>query len=305
MVGWLLATLAITAAAVEPSLELDVTAAAVTVGDHVDVRVHARGGEDWLWGDLTVRVDQQGAWAVVGGPVELSGSRPPVWSVTLAAMETGELELPELSVGARMPGGEGRTISATDRPVVTVASVLPPEGEAEPAPLRNPLGVHGLPWEWLVPILIVLIPAMALQYWWLNRRRGADDDLFDSHLPPIEQFEKLADELTSQVGVVAADELCDRLAGGYRRYLERRTGEPTLEMTSFEMRVLARARSWPETTQRSIHRVMQVVDSVRFGRRRVPEGELGQAVAAALEGAHDLERHLTPTDGEDELEAVS
>jgi hypothetical protein len=152
---------------------------------------------------------------------------------------------------------------------------------------------------------MVLIPALALQYWWLNRRRRRHDGELEAQLPPIEQFEKLAAELASNVGVVPAEELCDRLAGGYRRYLERRTGDPTAEMTSFEMRVLARARQWPETTQRSIHRVMQVVDGVRFGRRVVPEGELSQAVSSAVEGAHGLERHLTPADEGDELEAVS
>jgi hypothetical protein len=186
-----------------------------------------------------------------------------------------------------------------------VASVLPPEGEAEPAPLRNPLGVHGLPWEWFVPILLVLVPALAAQYWWLSRRRRVAEDDVDAHLPPLEQFEKLAGELSAGVGVSPAEEICDRLAGGYRRYLERRTGDPTLEMTSFEMRVLARRRSWPEATQRSIQRVMGVVDGVRFGRRSVPGAELDQAVAAALDGAHALERHLAPADDDGELEAAS
>jgi len=301
----LLLALGAPAGAVEPSLDITVPKGAVTVGDRVVVRVQARGGEAWLWGDLTVRVARGGRWAVVDGPLEIGGSRPPAWSVTLAPMETGELDLPELVVSARPPDGEARSVAANETSAVNVASVLPPEGEAEPAPLRNPLGVHGLPWEWLVPILIVLIPALAAQYWWLKRRRRGVDAEVDAHLPPLEQFEKLATELAAGVGAVPATDLCDRLAGGFRRYLERRTGEPTLEMTSFEMRVLARARRWPEATQRALHRVMQVVDGVRFGRRSVPGAELGQAVSAALDGARELELHLAPADRASELEAVS
>jgi hypothetical protein len=75
-------------------------------------------------------------------------------------------------------------------------------------------------------------------------------------------------------------------------------------MTSFELRLLARRLGWPEPVQRGIHRVMQVVDGVRFGRRPAAGGELRQAVDVALDTARGLEAHLAPT-AADDLEVAS
>ena len=93
-------------------------------------------------------------------------------------------------------------------------------------------------------------------------------------LPPLAELEALASELEERVGREPADGVCDRLAAGLRHYLERRTGEPAEEMTSFELRLLARDRGWPETTQRLVQRVMGVADGIRFGRRPSTDEEL-------------------------------
>jgi hypothetical protein len=289
----------------QPMLEVSVPDVAVTVGDRVPVRVQARGGDDWMWGDLTVTVAGGDRWAVVDGPHEMAGARPPAWTVALAPLAVGKLELPRMSVSVRPPDGEPRIVAVEDQAVVEVASVLPPEEEVPPAPLRDPLGVHGLPWEWLVPILIVLIPALALQYWWLKRRgERVDGDSYED-LPPLEQFTRLAADLDAGVGTIPSEAVCDGLAGGFRRYLERRTGEPAQEMTSFELRALARKREWPESVQRCIHRVMEVVDGIRFGRSRVPDAELRQTLTTALDGARELERSLVPEDDATSMEAAS
>jgi hypothetical protein len=279
-------------AAEEPSLELRVPEATVSVGDQVPVKVIARGGDDWMWGELVIRVTTGGPWELVAGPRTIVGSRPPAWELTLVPMAVGEEEMPEMSVTARPPEGEPKTIAMAEPPVVNIASVLPPEGEADPSPMRDPLGVRGFPWEWIVPILIVLLPALALQNWWLRRRRGVVDGEEESRLPPIEQLEALAGRLREEVGREPADELCDRLAAGFRHFLERRTGEPALEMTSFELRGLARSATWPDAVQRGVQRVMGVVDGVRYGRRRVGEAELRRAIDEAVESGSGLDRYL-------------
>lgn len=287
----------------DPSLVVSAPSQTVTVGDRIPVTVTARGEGPWLWGELTVKVAADGQWAVVDGPNEVVGARPPAWQLTLAPMATGSLPLPEMATTARLPDGDPQVVTAAAGPTVEVASVLPPDGEVEPAPLRDPVGVHGLPWEWVLPILIVLVPALAIQYWWLRRRRVATATGDEAALPPFEQLEQLARDLDGALATAPAEVVCDRLAGGFRRYLERRTGEPACEMTSFELRVAARRLGWPEGVQRGIHRVMQVVDGVRFGRRGAAEGELRQAVSTAVEAARGLEIHLTPA--ADELEAAS
>ncbi len=304
---WVLLVLAVAtgARAADPTIEVDLPGATVTVGDRVPVSVQARGGDGWLWGDLTVQVAGSDEWAVVDGPHEVVGSRPPAWTFALAPLAVGELALPAIKVTVRPPDGEVQTLTAGGNMAVEVASVLPPDEEVPPAPLRDPLGVHGLPWEWLVPILIVLIPALAAQHWWLRRRRGSSIDGTGEDLPPLEQLTRLAGELDSRLGVLSPEVACDQLAGGFRRYLERRTGEPAQEMTSFELRVLARARRWPEGVQRSIHRVMGIVDGVRFGRSRIPDAELRQAIFMAVDGARELELFLAPTADEESVEAAS
>jgi hypothetical protein len=287
----LAALAAVVAAAAEPSLEVRVPDAVVSVGDRVPVKVTARGGEGWLWGELQLKLASGGPWEVVDGPRTIIGSRPPSWELTLVPMEIGEEPIPELGVSVRPPEGEPKIIGVAQPPVVTVASVLPPEGEADPSPMRDPLGVRGFPWEWLVPILIALLPALALQHWWL-RRRGTRSEDVESALPPMEQLELLAGELREGVGRTPVEELCDRLAGGFRRFLERRTGEPAQEMTSFELRGLARSGGWPDAVQHGVQRIMGVVDGVRFGRRRVAEGELQQAIDEAVDCGRSLESFL-------------
>lgn len=292
-----------TALAEAPVLEARVPDATVTVGDRVPVRVQGRGEAALLWGELAVSSPPGGPWAVVDGPNQVAGARPPAWELTLAPMATGSIPLPEMLVTVRSPDGDSSTVALAGAPSVEVASVLPPGEQVEPAPLREPIGVHGLPWEWLVPILIVLIPALALQHWWLRRRRGAPDEASVTAIPPAEELEALARELELAVGRQPEPVLCDRLAAGLRRYLERRTGEPAREMTSFELRAAARRLAWPEAVQRGIHRVMQVVDGVRFGRRGVADAELRQAITTAVDTARAIEDHLAPPAGE--LEAAS
>jgi hypothetical protein len=299
----LASTLAAAGSAAQPALEVTAAAGPVAVGDRVPVRVQARG-EDGMWGDLTVRVTADGPWAVVDGPHEIDGARPPAWELVLVPLRVDRLELPEMTATLRTGDGQVQSVEPAEVATVTVASVLPPDEEVAPAPLRAPLGTHGFPWEWAVPILLVLVPALALQHWWLRRRRAVETGE-DSFLPPLEQLEALTAELSADAATIPSQIFCDRLASGFRRFLERRTGDPALEMTSFELRVLARNRRWPEPVQRAMHRVLEVVDGVRFGRRSVPHPELVQAAATALDGGRALERHLAPAATEDPVEAAS
>jgi hypothetical protein len=111
-------------------------------------------------------------------------------------------------------------------------------------------------------------------------------------LPPLEELEKAMAELRSRVGRDPVAGLCDGLAGSLRRFLERRTGEAALEMTTVELRQLARRREWQQQTQTNIHRVMSLADSVRFGRRPVAERDLSEAAENCVEAGRELEREL-------------
>jgi hypothetical protein len=279
--------------AAEPAaLDVAVPDASFRVGDRVPVRVSARGGEDLMWGELRVGIESGGPWAVVESPREVTGARPPVWELVLAPMATGELALPAIAAGIRSGDGEAGEVGPADLPTVDVLSVLPEDQEAQPAPMRDPLGVSGFPWEWLLPLAVPVLGAAAALAWWGRRRRRGGMAAVAAELTPFDELSALLDRLDGRVGREPAESICDRLAGGLRCYLERASGEPAEEMTSFELRLLARAREWPEPVQRGIQAVMNIADRVRFGRFPADDLELRRAIGSGREVARCLEEHL-------------
>lgn len=276
----------------EPSLDLEIVQSSVRVGDRVEVVASARGGDGWLWGDLTVELEPGGPWELMAPPAAITGVRPPAWKLALAPMALGDQTLPEITVSARSSEGETSRIACPEPPSVSVVSVLSGEEEDQaPAPLRDPIGVHGLPWEWILPACGVLLPLLVGAIWWWRGRGRPSEDL-RVVLPPLNELESLVADLRQRVGREPADGICDRLAAGLRRFLERRTGEPAEEMTSFELRLLARRRGWPENTQRTLQQVMGIADGVRFSRRPSTDDELRRAIDLAWEAARTVEAFL-------------
>ena len=184
---------------------------------------------------------------------------------------------------------------------MTVESVLPSDDEVESAPLRDPMGISGFPWGWVVPLAIPLLGLIAAIIGWGRRRRGSAVPQTASLLPPLSELETLLLELDSKVGREPAEGICDRLAAGMRRYLERRSGQPAEEMTSFELRVMARGFGWPDAVQRGVQVVLAVADGVRFGRFPTDEAELRNSISTTRETAGELDSFLV---AEEEREAV-
>lgn len=298
LVGFVLLGCVASVAADEPSLELEISQSSVRVGDHVEVLASARGGEGWLWGELTVALEPAGPWELVDGPVAVPETRPPVWKLTLAPMELGDRVVPSIAVSVRSPDGEAVDISSDDKPTVSVVSILSgEEGDAASAPMRDPVGVRGFPWEWILPVAVVLLPLLAgVVWWWRGRGRSGTAD--QPMLAPLAELELVVAELEKRIGREPPAGICDGLAAGLRRYLERRTGEPAEEMTSFELRLLARRRGWPEGAQRLVQRVMELADGVRFGRRPSTDDDLRAAAGGALDTARMVETFLREAEEE-------
>jgi hypothetical protein len=292
----LLAASVVLASGEQPSLQLEASPTSVRVGDRVRVVVSARGGDGWLWGEPTVKLEDDGPWELVDPPAAVTGARPPAWELTMAPMSLGEQPLPPVAVSVRPPEGDAIELTSADLPTVTVVSTLAEsEDDRAPAPLRDPIGARGLPWEWILPIGVVVLPLFIIGAWWW-RGRGRPSATGRRALAPLPELEALLAELANRVGRAPADGVCDRLAAGLRRYLERRTGEPAAEMTSFELRLLARRRGWPEPAQRLIQQVMAVADGVRFSRRPVSDDELQRAIGLAADAAHAVESSFEAPD---------
>ncbi|MFV2072202.1 MAG: hypothetical protein ACC742_06055 [Thermoanaerobaculales bacterium] len=276
----------------QAALEVAAPTTAVSVGDRITVRITARGGEGRMWGVPRVATTPDGPWEVVVPPHEVAGVRPPAWDVVLAPMEVGELDLPVIAATLRPRDGDPSEVVADGAPVVTVASVLPADGEVAPAPLRPPIGVQGFPWEWVLPLAVPILGLAAAFGWWGTRRRRANGVSSGPMLPPFEELESLAGILEDRIGRDPVEGICDRLSGGLRCYLERRCGEPAQEMTSSELRMLARALGWPEGVQRNMQGVTGLVDGVRFGRRPVTEEDLRRSIRTAVDTGRGLEEFL-------------
>lgn len=279
----------------EPTVLVHAPDAALSVGDPLHIRVEASGGEDGFWGDLSLDLGKDEDWAVIEGPKAIPDATSPAWDVTLAPLKLGELPLPTFSLRWRDQDSKARSITPEEVPKITVASVISPDDKGKAAALKDPLGVKGFPWEWILPISVVLLLLVALIFLSLRlRRRKAKDDAEVPALPPFEEIRRALTELEGGIGRETADGICDRLAFILRRYLERRSGEPAAEMTSSELRILARELHWPSDSLTDLQKTMLLLDAVRFARRPVTESELREAVSRTRTMARSLEKHYLP-----------
>jgi len=284
-------------AAEGPRLTASVPGSAFSVGDHVELRLQAEGPSGLLWGKPEIEISAQEAvsWAVVQPPQPVPDADPPAWTAALAPLRTGKLELPSVKVVVRRPDGGTETVSASGGSAVNVVSVLPPGEKVKPAPLADPVGVTGFPWEWVLPVAVAIL-LVALLGWalWRWKRRTAEAHAVNSALPPLDELRSLVGELAEAVGSEDVEAICDRTAYGARRYLERSTGEPAGEMTSFEIQRLARRSGWPAPVQLGFRDVLELADRVRFARRSVPDGQVREVLQRLLAAASALDTWLRP-----------
>ncbi|NOZ95625.1 MAG: hypothetical protein GXP47_12945 [Acidobacteria bacterium] len=297
-----LAVASVARAAAGPRLTLSVPESAFSVGDHVELRLQAGGPSSLLWGKPEVDVSGAAAasWAVVEPPRPVADADPPSWTAVLAPLRTGTLELPPVRVTVRRPDGGTETIPASGGAPVKVVSVLPPGEKVKPAPLADPVGVTGFPWEWVMPVAVavLLVTLLAWALWrWRRRRRGGG--AMEPARPPLDELRSLVAELAGAVGSEDVETICDRLARGARSYLERSTGEPAGEMTSFEIQRLARRSGWPAAVQLGFRDVLELADRVRFARRSVAESQVRDVLRRLVAAAEALDAWLRPA-GESE-----
>jgi hypothetical protein len=245
-----------------------------------------------MWGELNVAESAEGPWALVDGPREVGGARPPAWEVVVVPLQVGDLVLPAMSVSAREAGGEAREVELAEPPSVTVESVLPEGDDVEPNPLRDPVGVGGFPWEWVLPVAVPLLGLALGLAWWSRRRQTGTAGAGVPEMPPLAELESLLERLGSRLGREPLEGVCDGLASGLRRYLARQSGEPAADMTSFELRLLARRCGWPEDVQRAIQEAMGVADRVRFARVAADEARLRRTLEEVREAARGIDRRL-------------
>jgi hypothetical protein len=226
------------------------------------------------------------------GPVPAGDRQVFTWKATLAAFETGDLEVPEIEVTYASAGG--RETVRTPKVGVHVASVLKPSdrdgAEAELADLKPPASI---PADYR-PLLVALaalagLLLLALLVWWLHRRYAsrfaavpAPEDPF-RRLPPhvwaYAELKALLERRIEDDGDPAA--FFAELTRILKRYLGGRYRTDLMESTTEEVLPALEDVSVPREPARGARALLEAADRVKFARERPRPGARREAVEAA------------------------
>jgi len=269
-------------AADQPRLEVHVGATEATVGDPIELTLDVHLPPDTgldppaLEGALDPFTVLSGEWS---GPRAEGGGTQWSWRGTIAAYETGALQVPAITLSVAGPEG---TSSVASAPVdVTIESVLEGtadgDADAELADLKPPAGIAA-DYRPLVAALGILAALFAVAgiVWWLHRRFAArlaavpaPPDPFH-RLPPhvwiYAELQRLLERRLPEQGQI--DLFYEELARILKRYLSGRYRVDLIERTTGELPDLLRQAGAPAAAIRDVDAVLQECDGVKFARVR-------------------------------------
>lgn len=280
------------AGAVADPLEVRVTVRAeparVTVGDPVVVSVEIRypdGAEvaspapGQQWGSLTVAGVERGE-----PRRHLDGGWVRVDRLRAAAFAPGAAKAPALELEYRAPDGSVGKV-ATPPLEVAVESVLRPGEPPEIADLKDPASLPRPLWPWAAGAAAALAAAAAAA-WLLYRRRllaALAQREEGASLPPHEwALQRLA--ALARSDLLAAGRWLDYhviVAEVVKEYLSRRFRVPTLERTTSEVLVDARAARLGSGVVADLGSILEPCDLVKFARHRAARAEAEALLARA------------------------
>jgi hypothetical protein len=226
------------------------------------------------------------------------GTRLVRWTASLAAFETGSLELPPITVRLRA-GTEAQELQTA--PVkIEVQSVLAKEPQASPeiADLKPPASVA--PDFRAIWVALALLGALVLGagvVWWVHRRFAGrlaavpvPEDPFHREPPHVwvyRELQQLLERRLAEQGRV--DEFYAELGRIVKTYLSGRYRIDLLERTSEEVRdLLERSGAPPEATEHASG-ILADCDLVKFARRR-PEPSSWRTVVETVYALVDATR---------------
>jgi len=231
-------------------------------------------------GKLTFRVLSWEGPETVGGEARWS------WKGTVAAFETGDLEVP--AAVARVVGPEGETIVRSEPVPIRIVSVIP--GDDAATDLAEIKGPAGIPPDYravtrALAVLAALL-VLALGVWWLQHRlarrlaaAAVPEDPFH-RMPPHEwvyrELQRLLERRLAEQGEV--DRFFEELSHILKRYLGGRYRVDLMERTTSEAVPELRQAGAPREALGPTRDLLEKSDRVKFAGERPAPAECRDAV---------------------------
>jgi hypothetical protein len=215
-----------------------------------------------------------------------------------AVFALGDAQVPAIPVRYRLGDGtEGEVITA---PVaLKVVSLLPRDkAEQKLADIRGPMGVPIGRAFWVgLGALLVVLAGLAFRLWSRRKGRAPAAAAPLPALAPDEEAQRALDALLAS-GRLARGEYRPfyiELTAIAKRYLERRTGAPVVEMTSAEMLVHLRSSPHAVLLAAPMRDLAGAADQIKFARGAGLHDEAERHLAAVSTLIRALEAQLRPS----------
>ncbi len=277
----------------------------VSVGDRVVVTYSARipSGASLTLDSLVTPAPDEGTRPPGGAVLEFENPSPPTltksktedffeWSQTIALF-------PFAAGTVRVPGPhytfEESSSSSTTRRVdarppdleLQVASRLPKDQKPEQLAPKADKGIRlpAIPAKFWIALGAAVALVAGLVWWWIarRRRRGAAGESAIPAVPPGEELRRALDRLAPVVDTLGEDArpFFSELTHAVKRYLERTTGDPVLEWTTFETIRRFRERGFELPADVALPDLLASADRVKFGKVAATREEAREALFRA------------------------
>lgn len=279
----------------EPKAAATASKTEVSVGEAFTVEVRATGPPGTTF-TFPPEVAQD-AFELRPAPAGASPLPPGVHRYLAAVFALGDAQVPAIPVRYRLGDGtEGEV--ATVPVALKVASLLPRDkGEQKLADIRGPMGVPIGRAFWIgLAAVLLLLAGLAFWLWSRRKRKAPAAAAVVPDLAPDEEAQRALDALLAS-GRLARGEYRPfyiELTAVAKRYLERRTGAPVVEMTSAEM--LAHLRSSPHAALLAapMRDLAGAADQIKFARGAGLHDEAERHLSAVRVVIQALEAQLRP-----------
>jgi hypothetical protein len=263
---------------------------------------------------LVTPAPEEGKRPPGGAVVEFENPAPPVvkksptgdsfeWSQSVALFPFAAGTIPVPGPHYSFEGGQGSRIDVRPPTVeLTVASRLPPGQKPEEiAPKADkPVRIPAWPVKYWIALAAGVALALALAAWLVSRRRRKAATA-EAGAPAVEPGEELRLALARLSA--AAEDLGGDARGFYsalthavKRFLERVTGEPVLEWTTFETVRRLREKGFDFPPEAAFPDLLASADRVKFGKGAATREDARQALRKAKFVLDGVEARLRARD---------